>query len=213
MRFSLFVRFAKIPRAAFPLFPLGLARAALRLLARVTLARAATLGFARSVVHLAQGTAQRFDFALIGELLALGHFDELQNFFHLIHRVLERFDDLHHLVNRLMDGGSAMLGLRTAHPLGQTLDAFEQRTDRLWCGAGRKWFQCRFGRSRSGFRRCGVGGRDRSIAGFQQGLRLRRTGGSISLSERRLTRRLAPSAAAPTTATAAVAAIWCGFTS
>lgn len=141
VRFRLFVRFAEIPGAAFPLFPLGLTRAALLLFAGIPVP--AALGFTGTVAQLPQGAAQRFDFAFVRELLAFREFDQFQNFFHLIHRALERFDDLHYFVNGLMDGGGAMLGFAAAHALGQVSDAFEQRTNRLWCGAGWQRFMFR----------------------------------------------------------------------
>lgn len=83
------------------------------------------------IAQLPQGAAQGFDLAFVGELLAFGEFDQFQNFFHLIHGALECFHDLHHLINRLMDGGGPVFRFGSAHPLGQALRAFEQGTDRL----------------------------------------------------------------------------------
>ncbi len=71
-------------------------------LALLALLFAGTVG--RAFVKLAQGAAEIFDLAFVGEFLAFGHFDEFQDFFHLIHRAFEHFDDGHHLINRLMDG-------------------------------------------------------------------------------------------------------------
>lgn len=86
--------------------------------------------FAGTIVQLSQGAAKRFDFALVGELLAFCEFNELQNFFHLVNGAFERFDDLHHLVDRLADGGAAVSGFSVAltDALGQTLDAFQKRS-------------------------------------------------------------------------------------
>jgi hypothetical protein len=103
-RFYFFTRFAEIPRTTFT----GLALFALRLaLAALWFARVAVAtGIARitrAVGQLSQGAAQRLDLAFVSEFLALGEFDQFQNFFHLIYRALERFDDLHDFINRLMN--------------------------------------------------------------------------------------------------------------
>jgi len=63
---------------------------------------------ARAIVQLAKRAPKGFDLAFISELLALGKFDEFQNFFHLIHGPLERFDDFHDLIDRLADGRPAL---------------------------------------------------------------------------------------------------------
>jgi hypothetical protein len=57
-------------------------------------------------LELAQRAEQRFDFAFVGEFLALGVLDEFQNFFHLFQRLLKRFDDLQHSIDSLADGGT-----------------------------------------------------------------------------------------------------------
>jgi len=55
-------------------------------------------------VKLAQCAAEIFDLAFVGEFLAFGHFDEFQDFFHLINRAFEDFDDGHDFINRLVNG-------------------------------------------------------------------------------------------------------------
>jgi hypothetical protein len=72
------------------------------LIALLALLFAGTVG--RAFVELAQGAAEIFDLAFVGEFLAFGHFNEFQDFFHLIHGAFEHFDDGHHFINRLMDG-------------------------------------------------------------------------------------------------------------
>ena len=134
MRFRLFPRRAEIPRALrlALLFPVLALLPLLPLFPRSALiARAASPRLlARTIMQSPQGAAQRFDLAFVRELLALGQFHQFQNFFHLIHGALERFRDLHHFINRLMDGRRAMLGFGTGHghALGQTLHAFKQRS-------------------------------------------------------------------------------------
>ena len=83
--------------------------------------------FARAIMQLAERTAKGFDFAFVSELLALGKFDEFQDFLHLIDRSFERFDDVHHLVNCLADGSATVsrLGVRMTDALGEALDAFQ----------------------------------------------------------------------------------------
>ena len=61
-------------------------------------------------LKLAQGAQQRFDFALVSELLALGEFDQFQNFLHLLQRLPQRFHDLHHLIDGLADGRTVRPG-------------------------------------------------------------------------------------------------------
>ncbi len=72
------------------------------LIALIALLFAGTIRCA--VVELSQGAAEIFDLAFVGELLAFGHFDEFQHFFHLIHGTLEDINHGHHFINRLMDG-------------------------------------------------------------------------------------------------------------
>jgi hypothetical protein len=52
--------------------------------------------------------AQRFDFALVGGLLALGQFQQFEHFIELVERLAERGNDLHHFIDGLADG----LGMR-----------------------------------------------------------------------------------------------------
>jgi hypothetical protein len=54
----------------------------------------------------AQGAAQFLDFALIGQFLALGEFDEFEDFLKLIEGVLQRFGDLGGVQDGRMDGRS-----------------------------------------------------------------------------------------------------------
>jgi hypothetical protein len=218
MMFRLFVWFAEIPGAT--LLPLVVvmmfAGAALRV-AWFAMAAMFPLLTAGTVIQLAQGAAQRFDLAFVRELLALGHFDEFQNFFHLIHRVLERFDDLHHFINRLMDGRGAMLRLGAAHALGQILYAFQQWPDRLRRGARGQRFIGRGG-SRRGCDRSGchgsVGRLSRRTGAADFGgrkLGFLRSGSRGILLARRLAGRLAAAPTPATSAPTAVAASGCGF--
>jgi hypothetical protein len=136
-----FAWLAEIPRAAgftrlLTCIPLAAWRIAL-VAGSALLPMLALITTPGAIAQLPQGAAQRFDLAFIGELLAFGQFDQLQHFFHLIHGALERFHDLHHLINRLMNGGGPVFRFGPAHPLGQALRAFEQRADRLRGGAGR----------------------------------------------------------------------------
>lgn len=106
---------------------------------------AALARLARAVVELSQGAPQRFDLPFVGELLAFGHLNQLQHFLHLIHRALQSFDDIHHLINCLADGGAAMGGLGLGDPLGQLLDALQQGTG-LGGATGRgRWLGFGFG--------------------------------------------------------------------
>ena len=77
-------------------------------------------------MKLPQGAAQRFNLAFVGELLAFGQFHEFQHFLHLIGRALKRFHDLHHLVDRLVNGGHPMLRIDARHALRQALHPFQQ---------------------------------------------------------------------------------------
>lgn len=82
---------------------------------------------ARSIVQLAKRATKGFDLTFIRQLLALGEFDQFQNFFHLIHGTLECLNDLHHFVNRLADGSPAMsrfgVRVRMTDAFGEALDA------------------------------------------------------------------------------------------
>lgn len=214
MRLHLFVWFAEISRAAFARFalvPLGFTGAALMLFAGLPMS--AALGFAGAITQLAQGPAQRFDLAFVRELLAFREFHQFQNFFHLIHRALERFNDLHHFVNRLMDGGGAMLGFAAAHAFGQIPHAFEQGADRLRRGAGRQRFM-RGSRRTHGcdwsFGRRSAGGFTRAAGAgnfCRRGLRLLRAGrggGGIAWWQARGLAATPPAASAPAPAITAV---------
>lgn len=68
------------------------------------------LPFASWLVNFVQRPAQRFNFPLVGEFLALGQFDKFEHFLHLIERLFERFDNLRHFFNRLTDGGRRGFG-------------------------------------------------------------------------------------------------------
>jgi hypothetical protein len=46
-----------------------------------------------------------FDFVLVGILLALGHFEGFQHFFHLVEGRTQRLDDVVHIFNGLLEGG------------------------------------------------------------------------------------------------------------
>jgi hypothetical protein len=139
---SFFAWLAEIPRAAGFTWLLrsrvSLAALRITLVARSALfPMLALITASGAIAQLPQGATQRFDLAFVGELLAFGQFDQFQNLFHLIHGALERFHDLHHLINRLMNGRGPVFRFSPAHPLGQALRAFEQGTDRLRGRAGR----------------------------------------------------------------------------
>ena len=82
----------------------GAGRALVALITTTTLIAlfAGTIGSA--LVELAQCAAEIFYLAFVGELLAFGHFDEFQDFFHLINGAFENFDNCHDLINRLVNG-------------------------------------------------------------------------------------------------------------
>ena len=52
-------------------------------------------------LELSQLPAKAFDLTFIDQLLALGQFDQLEDLFHLRKGLLERFDDIGHIVGRL----------------------------------------------------------------------------------------------------------------
>jgi len=79
-------------------------------------------------LQLPQSASQRFDFMFIGQFLPFGQFHEFQHFFQLLHRVFERLDDLHHLMDGLADGG----GMRCLHGC----HFFRQRGNALHEGRG-----------------------------------------------------------------------------
>ncbi len=66
--------------------------------------------FTLRLMNIVQRAAQRFNFPLVSEFLALGQFDEFEHFLHLVERLFERFDNLRHLFNRLTDGGRRSFG-------------------------------------------------------------------------------------------------------
>ena len=72
----------------------------------MTLRRFVAFGPAAPRLKLAQGAQQRLDLAFVRELLAFGMLDQFQNFFHLLQCLFQRFDDLHHFVDGLADGGT-----------------------------------------------------------------------------------------------------------
>ena len=65
--------------------------------------RALTWQILRRTAEAAQLLAQRFDLALVGGLLALGQFEQLQHFVELIERFTERSDDFHHFIDGLVN--------------------------------------------------------------------------------------------------------------
>ncbi len=105
----------------------------------------ATAAGVRALMNISQSAAEGFNFPLVAQLLALGEFHQFQDIFHLIHRAFQRLHDFHHFVNCLADGRTMMRGFGVGgalngHPLGQALDALEQRL-RLrdgepWCWGG-----------------------------------------------------------------------------
>jgi hypothetical protein len=56
------------------------------------------------MLQLAQQPAERINLAFVAELLPLGVFDQFQNILHLIERLSQGFDNLHHFVHGLADG-------------------------------------------------------------------------------------------------------------
>ena len=65
---------------------------------------------ASRVLQLAQQPAERINLMFIGELLPLGVFGEFQNILHLLQRLLQGFDDFHHFIDGLADGGTIRPG-------------------------------------------------------------------------------------------------------
>ncbi len=64
------------------------------------------LPFTSRLMNAVQRAAQRLNFPLVGNFLALGQFDEFEHFLHLVERLFERFDNLRHFFNRPADGGT-----------------------------------------------------------------------------------------------------------
>jgi hypothetical protein len=98
-----------IPRATVPIIawtavlsariPL-IALAAVRRLVR----RALALDLLRRTVEAAQLLAQGFDLPFVSGLLALSQLEQLQHFVELIQRLAKGRDDLHYLIDGLVDG-------------------------------------------------------------------------------------------------------------
>ena len=65
---------------------------------------------ASRMLQLAQQPAERIDLMFVGKLLPLGKFDQLQSLFHLLHRLFQGFDDFHHFIDGLADGGTIRPG-------------------------------------------------------------------------------------------------------
>ncbi len=59
---------------------------------------------ASRMLQLVQSAAQRFNLAFVAELLPFGVFDQFQNIFHLLQRLSQGFDNLHHFIHGLADG-------------------------------------------------------------------------------------------------------------
>ena len=117
--------------------------AVLTVLARFVFARVAAAGS----LQLPQGAAERIDLPFIQVFLALGELGQFQDLFHLIERLLEGRDDLRNLFDGLTDGGTFRLRFRLAYGAAHW----------WWCDGdldGR--FGCDRGRRFSGHRRdCG----------------------------------------------------------
>lgn len=56
----------------------------------------------------AQGAAERLDFALVVVFLMLGQFDEFQDLFHLLKRLLEGFHDMADFIGGFANGGKVL---------------------------------------------------------------------------------------------------------
>ena len=138
--FTLLARFLRARGARTALIPLLAIATTAALIALIALWFARTVGGA--VVELPQCAAEIFKFAFVGELLAFGNFDEFQHFFHLIYGALEDIYNGHHLINRLMDGGHAMLWFDAGDALGQALNTFDERARRNGRATRRKRFGC-----------------------------------------------------------------------
>lgn len=114
----------------------------------------------------AQRAAQFLDFALVGELLALGNFDEFENFVELINRVLERLGNLGGVRDGLADGrGFRRTKIRRLDPRFRTLRLgpalFVPRF-----GAALAFRLGRRGNFGHGFSRCFRGGFTRRLGNF-----------------------------------------------
>jgi hypothetical protein len=97
--FALLTRFWRARGAGRAL--VALISATTTLVALIALLFAGTVGCA--VVELTHSAAEIFNLAFVGEFLALGHFDEFQDFFHLIHGAFEDINNGHHFINRLVN--------------------------------------------------------------------------------------------------------------
>jgi hypothetical protein len=68
----------------------------------------ASLLFAGRRLDAAHGATERFDLALVVELLAFSQFNQLLDFFHLIERLFQGLDDTAHIVCGFGDSGTSV---------------------------------------------------------------------------------------------------------
>ena len=99
---------ALIPRAALRTARVATIAAIARVTALLPVSagnrlRPLTLNVLWRTAEAAQLLAQRFDFPLVGGLLALGQFEQFQHFVELIEGLTERCDHFHHFINGLVN--------------------------------------------------------------------------------------------------------------
>jgi hypothetical protein len=139
---------------------------------RIFVARAALLVLLMAWgLDAAEGAAQFFNLALVGQLLALGDFHQFQNFVQAVNHLFERLRNFRGMRHSLADGGSfggaKIGGLAPLPGLGTALLGVTMAMERTFLLAG----LTAAGRGLTGRRRCGRQFRLRLGSGF--GLRCR----------------------------------------
>ena len=108
-----------IPALALIAFPVAIAGATVVLLARTTAHRDRWLGGNLQTLRLdaAQGAAQFFHFAFVGNFLPFGNFHELEHFLDVIHHLLEGLGNVRGIFHGLGNGGGfGGTEIRGLHP-------------------------------------------------------------------------------------------------
>lgn len=116
----------------------------------------------------AQRTAKRFDFAFIADLLFIGHFQRMENFFHQLERFFKRFDNPADVVEGFGDRRRRFFGARFFKwgAVGRSLNGRAGGLTFRRPFNARRFHRRRFGRLRRWFRRRGG---DRGFVGGGRG--------------------------------------------
>jgi hypothetical protein len=85
-------------------------------------------------LQLVQQAAERINLVLVGELLPLGVFHQFQDLIHPFQGLFQGFDDGHHLVDCLADGGTPGCGRRGFR-------RYLTRRSRFARGGGGQWLR------------------------------------------------------------------------